>query len=333
MSKKESFNQINYSIRPKKQIERKILIDILRKLEFLKSLHIDDYRYLGFGSIFYFDFVMFHKYLNIKKMTSLDYSKSRKRCEFNKPYDFIDFHNKKSTDFLSTMNYSDNIFAWLDYDSKFYQYNFDPVKKRYICQMNSSLFDDMELFNTKAKAMDIFSVSLNIKMNFRKDILEEFINDYGRYLPARFQNHKEITKTNFSQVAQLILLNKFQELTRFEDIKFIKLFSFEYADGIPMYTLGGIFDKKQNISQYKENESEFINLKKDYVTFINTPILTIKEKYYLENMIFKIIEARDDNEQLEKLFHSLDFELESIDSLINFSSYYKYYPQYFEGLV
>lgn len=98
-NEKRSFEYINYMFRPKKQIERKIIIEILQELE--KEISLSKYLYIGFGSIYYYDFILFHKMLNINKFLSIDDKSTIKRFNFNRPYDFISFENRISTDFLN----------------------------------------------------------------------------------------------------------------------------------------------------------------------------------------------------------------------------------------
>ena len=58
-----SYEQINYSLRPAKQIERKMLIEAFRNLTEFGD--IGSYRYIGFGSIYFSDFNQVHKSLGI----------------------------------------------------------------------------------------------------------------------------------------------------------------------------------------------------------------------------------------------------------------------------
>ena len=44
---------------------------------------------MGFGSAYYVDFVMFHKYLFIENMVCVEWSEIPKRMRFNKPFNFI----------------------------------------------------------------------------------------------------------------------------------------------------------------------------------------------------------------------------------------------------
>ncbi|MEK0337376.1 MAG: hypothetical protein QQN41_08080, partial [Nitrosopumilus sp.] len=111
-----SFGKINYLLRPKKQIERKISIEILQELQQIDH-DFEDFQYIGMGSIYYYDYILFHKYLKIKKYISFDDKAIPYRFEYNKPYDFIDFKNVHSTEFLENFTFDSNIIIWLDYDS------------------------------------------------------------------------------------------------------------------------------------------------------------------------------------------------------------------------
>src|SRR4051794_34072109 len=84
----DSFNKFNYWLRPSKQVERKILIEKLLRLA-QNGYDIPKYTYLGFGSVYYVDFIMFHKFLFIEKMECIEHGKIPRRMRFNKPYKFI----------------------------------------------------------------------------------------------------------------------------------------------------------------------------------------------------------------------------------------------------
>ena len=120
---KPSFEKINYIFRPKKQIERKILIELFQKLQNTLDINISEYQYIGLGSIYYYDFILFHKYLNIRDMISLDDEDYPNRFEFNKPFDFITFKPKSTTNFLSENDLNKKSFIWFDYDSSLIRYN------------------------------------------------------------------------------------------------------------------------------------------------------------------------------------------------------------------
>ena len=63
-SKTANFEKVNYYIRPKKQIERKILIELLNQISVLLSIPLNKYTYVGMGSTYYYDFILFHKFFS-----------------------------------------------------------------------------------------------------------------------------------------------------------------------------------------------------------------------------------------------------------------------------
>ena len=140
---KRSYEKVNYFLRPKKQIERKLIIDILQELK--PQINLKKYLYIGFGSIYYYDFILFHKFLNITKLLSLDDKSTIKRFEFNKPYDFIKFQNKNSTEYLKEFDWNQNTILWLDYDE----------------ELNFSMLSDLNLISKNCQKKDIVILTID----------------------------------------------------------------------------------------------------------------------------------------------------------------------------
>ena len=111
----DSFNKFNYWLRPSKQVERKILIDKMLGLAHC-GYRISDYRYLGFGSIYYVDFIMFHKFLSIQSMDCVEHSTIPRRMRFNKPYKFIKLRLRPYAQFACKIRTRIPYLVWLDYD-------------------------------------------------------------------------------------------------------------------------------------------------------------------------------------------------------------------------
>ena len=65
-----SYQKINYSIRPAKSAERKMLCELIQHLSVFHKL--SDYQYIGFGSTYFTDFSLFHRNLGINKMISIE---------------------------------------------------------------------------------------------------------------------------------------------------------------------------------------------------------------------------------------------------------------------
>ncbi len=83
-----SYEKFNYLLRPSKQVERKLFIEALHHLR-TAGYPVYDYTYLGLGSVFYADFVLFHKYLYIDRMVCAEKDEIAPRMKFNKPFGFV----------------------------------------------------------------------------------------------------------------------------------------------------------------------------------------------------------------------------------------------------
>jgi hypothetical protein len=56
-----SFDRIDYSIRTNKSVQRKLIVEFLERMR--KRFDLDEYSYVGMGSMWYADFILFHKRL------------------------------------------------------------------------------------------------------------------------------------------------------------------------------------------------------------------------------------------------------------------------------
>src|SRR5260221_7695756 len=109
-----SARRINYSLRPAKQAERKMICEVLRGLSAFRPL--DDYQYVGMGALHFADFTMFHKELGISRMFSIEGDGNTRRFDFNKPFDCIEMLFGMSTAMLQRrVDWSTPTILWLDY--------------------------------------------------------------------------------------------------------------------------------------------------------------------------------------------------------------------------
>ncbi len=100
-----SFERFNYALRPAKNIERKMLCETFSRLVRIAPLR--EYQYVGFGSIGFHDFSLFHQRLGIHDMISIEArEKLRKRFAFNKPYSCIRMRWGFSYDVLPLMSWT-----------------------------------------------------------------------------------------------------------------------------------------------------------------------------------------------------------------------------------
>ena len=334
--KRRSFELVNYMLRPKKQIERKVIIDILQELN--NVINIGNYKYIGFGSIYYYDFILFHKFLKMNDLLSIDDKSTKKRFEFNRPYDFISLENKISTDFLKGFDWAvhKNAVLWLDYDSK----------------LDDVALSDLKIIAKNCNKKDILIITLNAHCTWdwrrRKEERKHFHSDFGTYISSEYEVRVYFTPQKLPELLQNVIMNYLSAMCEYRDIKFYKLFSFVYKDTSPMFTLGGIFDEKNELC-IREWTNEFI-CRDEEIKSINVPILTYYEKFYIDSHIGelkqKIQEIENEingqgisnpqekeRKMTEMINDYLPFELSSFKDLKNYLDYYKYYPQYYEGII
>lgn len=115
--RKNSSRPVNYSLRPAKNIERKMMVEALSRIGTVAPL--SSYRYVGMGSEFFNDFSLFHQYLGIKSMVSIERDLHRiSRCNFNKPYQCIEVKHGKSSEVLPVLQWQERNVVWLDYTGR-----------------------------------------------------------------------------------------------------------------------------------------------------------------------------------------------------------------------
>jgi hypothetical protein len=328
-----SFEKINYTLRPRKQIERKIIIDIFRELKHKLGLQFEIYTYLGMGSIYYYDFILFNKFLNFKNMISLDDKQCRQRFIFNKPYDFVEFYNTTTSKFLNELTRIKPLFTWFDYDS--YLIKYDELTKEF--QSNNHILGDIEVITKKCLPGDVFIITVDISLpEIALDVQQrktEFIGKYRQYLDIQFHKEASITQENFVYLIQNIIINKIKSSHLIGTPDFHKLFAFSYRDSSLMYTLGGIFYPLPK--EILNSEIKFIDPNENHLTKIDVPLLTYKEKQTLDRNIKFLENSRNtliNNNTIDAVTKRLHFELNPAE-LKDYIEYYQYYPQYYEGLI
>ena len=112
----ESYLKVAYDLRPAKQVERRILLDFFRRLA-AYGVPIEDFRYTGMGSIHFVDHILFHKFLGIDKLVSVERDDEiEQRIKFNRPFDNIDLKIMPIGDYVPQLSKDERHIVWLDYD-------------------------------------------------------------------------------------------------------------------------------------------------------------------------------------------------------------------------
>lgn len=223
-----SNERINYSLRPAKHVERKMLCEAFRRLEAFQ--HVDSYRYVGLGGLYFSDMVLVHKELGIKNLVSIerDYDE---RFGFNRPYDCIEIKDGHARDELPKMSWAERTILWLDYD--------DPL--------NDEMLGDVNLVCNRLASGSMLVVTVQAHPD-RDRALEKLTSNVGKLkVPSGVNSDRDLQAWKTAGVHARILTNEIAEalVTRNgartgPDVRFDQVFHFRYADGAKMVTLGGL---------------------------------------------------------------------------------------------
>lgn len=320
----DSFNKFNYWLRPSKQVERKILIEKLLSLAPF-GYRMSDYRYLGFGSVYYVDFIMFHKFLFIQGMDCVEHGTIPRRMRFNKPYKFITLRLRPYGQFTSRIRTTIPYLVWLDYDY--------PVTDGMLLDIDGTM--------QRLRRRSIFLITVDGRGKLPNDHEQapvvQAMNDEDRiaYLVNYFQQMLghyveggEVTANDLdeNEVPRMFwqaITARIEETLalRDEDLQFIQLFNFRYADGCQMLTFGGIVGNEEDMQALEGYLDEPFISRGDVPVEISVPPLTYSEKQWLDKNIRDGITVDD-----------LAFELDP-NFLDNYCKFYKQYPTFVESIV
>lgn len=326
---------INYYLRPNKQVERKIILEILQTVISILEPSTN-YQYVGMGSFYFFDFILMHKFLKIDDLVSIENKTDVKRFKFNLPYDFITFHNMLSTRYLAeNHDWTQKSIIWLDYTQGL--------------SGNHALSPDIDLIGKNSGGNAFFIITLNAMAPKDSITRSSFLTEFNRDISPLYNKFRYTSKSNYHLLLQNIVINKIEESCMRNTNKFIKTFSYLYQDGAPMYTLGGVFTDDSSLNERLKDLHPFLSTDRNNVTRIKIPNLTYKEKSYLDSIIKDLgLKMEECKKEVEKLCLKDDLEKEQYLSAIfsdhiaielkpeeiqNYIQFYRYYPQYYEGII
>jgi hypothetical protein len=283
-----SFQLIDYSIRPAKFTERKMLCEVLARLKVFGSL--EGYRYIGFGSIWFSDCVLFHRTLGIESIISIEREADyQPRFAFNNPYRGITLRMGDSAEILPALDWGQRNIVWLDYD--------DPL--------SPSILDDVRTIATRAGSGSALFVSVQAekifdKRNTDEDPIHVQTPELYRQLfgaartPAGMANADlrgwTLSRTSRSAICQEIVEGLRQVNAQRpvdQRLEFRQVTAFEYADGAKITTVGGVFVNSADGSKF--DNAGFGNLaffsNGDRAFRIKVPLLTPREMRHLDRSL------------------------------------------------
>lgn len=284
-----SFRKIDYRVRPAKCIERKILVEGIRRLSEFGELRA--YQYVGFGSLFFTDFSLFHRLLGLDQMISIENTSDptiRERFKFNLPFGNIELRYGHSNIELPKLNWGVRSIAWMDYDG-----TMEPAVLKDVDHLAKNVVQgSLILFSVNANGIPSLdeedaedSAKLSPVDRLKKLLGADAVpyalksSDLSGWGVARA--YREIIDGCISKALKV----RNSVLPAAAHLKYKQLFNFHYADNAKMLTVGGVvYDAGQ--------EATLTKCAFDYLPFvrtadeaflIETPNLTFREMRELDS--------------------------------------------------
>ena len=276
-----SYREIDYRIRPAKHVERLMLCEAFRHLRF----HVlNDYQYVGLGSIFFTDFRLVHRSLGISRMISIEkVVNHRDRFEWNKPYAGISLRFGTTGQHLSRIDFNIPTIFWLDYD--------DPL--------SGSIISDIRTVAHNASHGSVLVVTVNAHP--RKpdengsDMLEQIRAELGSNRIPPDVTLESLRGRGLAKLYRKVAdaevrdaLSAANGVRRSEDERdYEQLFNFHYEDDARMATFGGVFFERRKHEEFQACAFERLSFVRNNATsfHIPTPKLTSREVAHLERQL------------------------------------------------
>ena len=231
-----SFDSINYSIRPSKSVQRGLVFEGLRRIS--DAMDVENAIYVGFGSIWFTDFVQAHKVLDIDDMVSIEANEiGFRRATFNKAYRTISMMEGRASEKLPDVLEIDGYNArpwiiWLDYDSA----------------LDEEIVEDMQWVVTNAPPNSVVLFTFSATQNAygrpvnRPERIRALLGDVVPDELSKEDCAKEVLPITLSGLVTDFLKSEVADAAR--PGGFIEAFKLPYLDSIAMVTVGGILPAK-----------------------------------------------------------------------------------------
>ena len=308
-----SFDAINYSLRPSKSIQRKLVFGGVRILQ--NHLHLERMAYIGFGSIWFTDFTLAHKLLGVDDMISIEGDDiGYQRAIFNAPYATVRVEHGRSNDILPNLYKAPSLagrpwMAWLDYDY----------------ELNESVRDDIRSLIENVPADSIVLITFNGS--------DRRYGQRPAERPARLKTllgsvvpdglAPEACKDESMQATLANLSLDFMKSIAADLARpggFVPAFRVIYKDSTPMVTVGGILPSK-GAARITSDVVNAPNWRGRPAKRVTAPHLTMREAATLQAKLPSAIRLT------RSVVQDLGFDLED-EQIEAFETYYREYPAF-----
>lgn len=266
-----SFTKVNYTLRPAKGIERRMMADAFLRLRPFGS--VESYRYVGMGSVYFADFSLFHSLCGFTDLVSIEDAQddtTKERFKFNVPLGSIDLRFGHSNVELPKLRWDGvRTICWLDYDGG----------------ISREVLTDVRFLATKMSTGSMLIVTVDARLG-RDDQataqgnLSELINLIGEEkIPTDITAARALKRSEIRSTLRTIMVQEAADganernagMPKGQRTAMEQIFNFEYSDKAPMLTVGWVlFDEGQ---RGRFNECEFTTDKLRFVRVADEPFV------------------------------------------------------------
>jgi hypothetical protein len=310
----KSYDKVQYEFRSSKQVERRMLLDVLQRLMEV-GFPISSYQYTGLGSLWFVDFILFRRYLGIRNMVSIEGSPEiEKRVKFNKPYGNIEIFMGDVADYIPSLSLDRKHILWLDFD--------------YVIRKDA--LDAIVLGAAQLSAGSLLFVTVDAEPPGKDDWgtkqwRKYFQKEAGDYL-GNIAKDRQFSRSRLVAINASIIKNAIMSgLAGRNDVKFFPLINFVYADGHRMLSVGGMIGTDEDGRKVKTLNKLHLPFLRDSIVEkpynIRVPLLTRKERLHLDGAM-----------PCRTSWQPSEFEMKPED-IHAYREIYPYFPAYTETLL
>lgn len=310
----DSFNKIDYRLRPAKHAERLMMMELFRHLRFGP---VSEYQYVGFGSVAFIDMKMAHRHLGIHDLVSIEGTRdlvAQQRFEHNKPYNGIDLRFGHSSTVLPQVDFGRRSIVWLDYDGS----------------ISRSIANDLEGVARRASSGTFLGVTITtmfplpVETDAREKELARLKGDFPEFL-GDDQKASAFDGGKYAEFARTALGSLIARAVADADSAKLpgarravhQICNFRYKDGAPMVTFGWIIVKADERDMLEKSRFESLSFFRAH-----------KEHFRIQVPLVTPMEVREMERRLPALADCTDLDWIPEEYRTEFQRIYRYLPHF-----
>ncbi|MCI9865560.1 hypothetical protein RHIZ_06345 [Rhizobium skierniewicense] len=288
MSTENSFEAIDYRLRPAKYAERLMVSEIVARSRFHT---LTEYQYVGMGSVYFTDFKLFHRTLGISRLTSIESADVQDRFTYNKPFNHITLSFGSTATVLPSIDWSHPALVWLDYDGQISQDKLlDAALVVSRAKSGSFLFFSINAEKPSPKGMTAVEREKDLVSALRRMVDPATIPAETKHRDLQGKQARRVyTKLiNYMIEAELARYNAAAKRNGQPTRMWKQVMNLIYKDGATMLTIGGVIHEHEHEEQYVMSAFNLLSTYRGEDSeplVITIPKLTPKEMTELESVV------------------------------------------------